>query len=175
MILYQGPVTGPVDKLARALVAQDMWWVAGQVLWFSKLWPSWVFHLGQVGQNFRLCDQHCMHDYNISEAESEKVEFSVSWIYLIILLSVCSSTQFGKSSVFHHNEGDCFPIFQYGFQLFKLVNMILYQGPVTGPVYRLARALVLRTINLFCFCFPIFQDLLSNFSSQPTWFCFRVL
>ena len=50
------------------------------------------------------------------------------------------------------------------FQFFKTANMILCQGPVTGPVYRLARALVLRTMNLFCFCFPIFQDLLSNLS-----------
>ena len=75
MILYQGPVTGPVDKLARALVAQDMWWVAGQVLLFSTLRPSWVFPLGQVRQKFSLSDQHWMHVYNMSEAELEKVEY----------------------------------------------------------------------------------------------------
>ena len=79
MILYQSPVTGPVYKLAQAL-AHDMWWPAGQVLLFSTLQPSWVFYLGQVGQKFRLSDQHCMHVYNMSEAELEKVEFWVSWI-----------------------------------------------------------------------------------------------
>ena len=34
------------------------------------------------------------------------------------------------------------------FKFFKSADMILYQGPVTGPVYTLAAALVLRIIDL---------------------------
>ena len=63
--------------------------------------------------------------YNIFEAELEKVEYSGSYIQFIVF-------QFFKI---------CFPIFQDSFQLFKWVDMILRQGPVTGPVDTLARAL----------------------------------
>ena len=69
---------------------------------------------------FSLSDQHHMYIYNMSDAELEKV--------LRII------------EVFHF----CFPIFQVAFQFFKSVDTILSQGPVTGPVYTLARALVAR-------------------------------
>ena len=61
-----------------------------------------------------------MYIYNMSDAELEKV--------LRIIEVFCF----------------CFPIFQVAFQFFKSVDTILSQGPVTGPVYTLARALAAR-------------------------------
>ena len=69
---------------------------------------------------FSLSVHDDMYIYYMSDAELEKV--------LRIIEVFCF----------------CFPIFQVAFQFFKSVDTILSQGPVTGPVDTLARALVAR-------------------------------
>ena len=173
MFLYPGPVTGLVYKLARALVARDMWWVAGKVLLYSTLWPSdrMSIYFGTRGakvQPLWPTLHACLQYVWIRDGKSWVL--SIVKFFHSLTFSLLKFTVWEKISVGSQLKETCFPIFQDGFQLFKWAVKILYQGPVTGPVYTLAPALVLRITSLFWFRFPIFQDLLSNFSSQTTCF-----
>ena len=106
MILYQGPVTGPVYTLARALVAQDMGVNSYQI---AQLDPNSVFLANTVCM-FTIC---LMQSWKKMSAQDPR--------FILFLFSNLSRS---------------------AFQFFKSANMILYQGPVTGPVYTLAQALV---------------------------------